>query len=237
MKEKLLKLIDLQNIDTKIVGIKKNLEKAPMELEKLLEESSPHTEKYNKDANLLKEKESKNLKYKMELEEKTDNLKSLQMRLSNVKNAKELSAVDTEINAVKKNIGEIEEKSIKLLDEIDDLKKEISEEEQIIKEEKKNIGELEIKIGKEKQATSGEIDSLEKERKKIADQIPEELLEKYEFIFEKRESKAIVAVKDSVCTGCYMSVPPQMVNDIKKGLKIFYCQYCSRMLFYPEWEN
>lgn len=236
MKEDLLKLLDLQNIDTKIVNIKKRLEKSPVELAKLLEEFEPHNEKYNNSVNLLKEKEAQNLKYKMELEEKTALLKKLQGRLSNVKNAKELSAVDTEINGVKKSISEIEENTIKLLDEIDNLKKEISDDEQIISGEQKNIDEIKVKIESEKNEISGELNKLETGRKKIANLVDKDLLKKYEFIFEKKESKAIVLIKDSVCTGCYMSIPPQTVNDIRKGLKIYYCQYCSRILYYPEWE-
>lgn len=237
MKKKLLKLIDLQNIDSKIVNLKKRLQKLPNELEKLLEEFNPHLEKFNSSKDLLKEKEAQSLKDKMDLEEKGEALKNLQKRLSNVQNAKELSAVDSEINTVKKNISEIEEASIKLLDEIDNLKKEVSEQEQIINEQQKNIDELKGKINAEKNEFSGELKKMEEERNKLADDVPKDLLEKYDFIFQKKESKAIVAVKDGVCTGCYMSIPPQMVHDIKKGFDIFYCQYCSRILYYPEWEE
>lgn len=237
MKEKLLKLVDLQNIDTKIFDINKAQEKLPKELGKLLDEFSPRLKKHNNNKSLLKLKEAENLKYKMELEEQTSTLKSLQDKLSKVQNAKELSAVDKEINGVKKNIGEIEDKSIKLLDEIDNLKKEISEEEQITAEEQKRIDELKKEIEAKKNETDSEIQSLEKERKKIANTLPAELLEKYEFIFKKRESKGIAAIRDGVCTGCHMSIPPQTVFDVRKYLEIFYCQYCSRILYYPEWEN
>ncbi len=237
MKEQLLKMVDLQNIDTKIYNITKSLKKLPKELDKLLEEFNPRLEKHINNQNSLKEKEAENLQYKKELDEKAAALKSLQDRLSKVQNTKELNAVDKEINGIKKRIGEIEENNIKLLDEIDDFKKEISEEEQIIAEEKKHIDELKKEIEARKNKTSAELNPLERKRNKIAETLPTEMLEKYEFIFEKREGKAIVPVKEEVCTGCYMSIPPQVVSDIRKGLKIICCQYCSRMLYYPEWEN
>ncbi len=237
MKEQILKMVDLQNIDTKIYNINKELSKLPRDLDKLLEEFNPRQKKYNNKKNNLKEMEAENLKCKMELDENTSKLKSLQERLSKVQNAKELSAVDKEINGIKNAIGETEEKNIKLLDDIDDIKKEISEEDQVIKEEKKRVDELNKKIKIKTNETSGELKTLERERMKIANTLPQELLDKYEFIFEKKEGKAIVAVKEEVCTGCYMSIPPQVISDIRKGFEIFYCQYCSRMLYYPEWEN
>ncbi len=237
MKEKLLKLVDLQNVDTRIYNIKKDLEKSPEELDKLLATFNPRLEKYNNNKNLLKEKGKNNLEYKMALDDKTAKLKSLQDRLSRVQNAKELSAVDKEINGAKKDISETEDQNIKLLDEIDNLKKGISEEDQIITEEQKRIDELKQKIETEKNNANNELKALEQERKKIANTLPQELLEEYEFIFRKRESKAIAAIRNDVCTGCNMSIPPQTINDVKKGFEIIYCQYCSRILYYPEWEN
>lgn len=237
MKEKLLKLVDLQNIDTKIFNIKKNLEKLPQELDELLGEFDPRLKKHNTNKDFLKEKEKTNLKYKMDLEDKAAKLKSLQGRLSQVQNAKELSAVDKEITGVKQDISDIEDKNIKLLDEIDNLKKEVKEEEQIIVEEQKHIDEIKQKIEDEKNKTDEELKDLEQGRKKIANTLPQELIEEYEFIFGKRESKAIVAIKGESCTGCFMSIPPQTISDVRKGFEIIHCQYCSRILYYPEWEN
>lgn len=237
MKEDLLKLVDLQNLDTKIYNIKNDLEKLPIELQKLLDEFNPALEKYESNKDLLKKQEAENLKFKLELEENSSILKTLQDRLSKVRNAKELSAIDKEINGVKKTINAIEDKNIKLLDDIDNLKKESSEENQIISEQQKHLDELKQQIEKKKNETSNELKSLEHERTKIANTLPPDLLDKYEFIFNKRDKKAIVPIKDEICTGCYMSIPPQVVSDVKKGFKIFYCQYCSRMLYYPEWES
>ena len=237
MKEKLLKLVDLQNIDSKIFNIKKNLEKLPQKLDELLEEFDPRLEKHNTNKNSLKEKEKTNLVYKMELDDKAAKLKSLQGRLSQVQNAKELSAVDKEITSVKQDISDIEDKSIQLLEEIDNLKKEIKEEDQIIVEEQKHIDEIKQKIKNDKNKADEELKNLEQERNKIANTLPQELIDEYEFIFEKRESKAIVAIKDEACTGCFMSIPPQTISDVRKGFELIHCQYCSRILYYPEWEN
>lgn len=237
MKEQLLQLVDLQNIDSKIYDIKRKLQKLPDKLKQMKDEFDPRLLKYNGMKETYKTKESNNLRLDLELKEKEELLKELHVKLSNVKKARELNAVDSEINNVKKNMVEIQSNKKKLAEEIDTLSKEVKEEEQIIQEQEKNIKELEESIQKEKEESSSLLENLIKEREKVAETIPPELLSEYEFIFEKKAGKAIVGVKGTVCTGCHMSIPPQTVSDIKKGDKVFHCQYCSRILFYPEWEN
>lgn len=237
MKEQILRLVDLQNVDSKIYEIKKQLKRLPEELDKMKVEFLPQKEKYENLKTGLKEKESLNLQYQSDLKGNEEKLKSLQKRLSEVKNAKELNAVDTEINSVKKVISETEDNNIKLLEEIDVVKKELTESEQIIQEEEKKINEIQNRINEETQKSEVELKNLNEEREKILVDIPADLLCDYDFIFKKRDGKAIVAVKNSTCCGCYMSVPPQTVNDVRKAEQIIHCQYCSRILYYPEWEN
>ncbi len=237
LKEQLLSLVDLQKIDLKIYNIKKEMKKLPDELNKLKEEFEPRLKAYEKKKNLVKEKEVENMKIQMELKAKEELLKELQEKLYQVKNAKELNAIDAEINTTKKEISELEEKVIKFIDEIDNLKKELKEEEQIIQAEQKNIEELQAQISKEESANKSQLEELMKERKKIAKMIQPQILSDYEFISKNKNGIGIVAVKDGVCTGCYMTLPPQTIHDIRKGIKIYHCQFCARILYYPEWEN
>jgi len=55
---------------------------------------------------------------------------------------------------------------------------------------------------------------------------------KYEQIFERRGGSAVVVVRQGVCTGCHMGVPPQMYNELQKFRDIRQCPNCHRILFY-----
>jgi len=237
LKEQLLLLVDLQKIDLKIYNIKKEIEKLPNELNKLRQEFEPRLKAYEEKKKQLKEKEVENMKTQMELKEKEELLKELQQKLYQVKNAKELNAIDAEINTTKKSISELEEKGIKLIDEIDNLKKELKEEEQIIQAEQNNINDLQKQISEEENKNKKQLETLTKEREKIASEISSDILSDYEFIAKNKNGVGIVAIKNGVCTGCYMTLPPQMIHDIRKGIKIYHCQFCARILYYPEWEN
>jgi hypothetical protein len=65
-----------------------------------------------------------------------------------------------------------------------------------------------------------------------------EVISKFQRII-RRNSKGIVAVRGSVCTGCNMILPAQFANDVHHTFKendgkIYFCPYCSRVLYYEE---
>ncbi len=237
MQKQLLSLVDLQKIDLEIIDLNNKLSAEEEELERLKAELEPKLKEFEAKKEKLNERELETKKNDTELKEKEEHLKTLQQQLYNVKNAKELNAIDTEISTVKKQISELEDLNIKALEELDTLKKEIEEEEKIISEQEKNVKELEEKIAEEKKGFEAEADKLRAKREAIAETIDDELLRDYEFIAKNKDGVGIVAVKNGVCSGCYMTIPPQTVNDIRKGFKIHHCQFCSRILYYPEWEN
>ena len=60
----------------------------------------------------------------------------------------------------------------------------------------------------------------------------EEVIYKFEKIVRKKEGLGIVSIKNSVCMGCNMILPPQFVNDVRREEKIIFCPNCSRILYF-----
>jgi uncharacterized protein len=154
------------------------------------------------------------------------------MRMNRIKNAKELQALQREIEQIRQGNGELEEDLIRVFEDIDRIKAEIKGKEDeagILQEEwKQKHDEMESKI-------SG-IDQLVSEasmlRQKIASQIAAELISRYELIFARRGGTAVVEVAGGICQGCYMNIPPQLWNEIIKSEKVNLCPSCQRILYY-----
>src|SRR5919108_3664268 len=72
------------------------------------------------------------------------------MRMNRIKNAKELQALQREIDQIKQNNSELEEELIKIMEDVDSVKKEISfKQEELVKmqqEWQKKQGELQTQI-------------------------------------------------------------------------------------------
>ena len=97
------------------------------------------------------------------------------------------------------------------------------------KEHKLQLAEIDKAIEEIKK----EITALDEERQKFVPQVDLDLMHQYNTILKKREGSALVALEGNSCGGCYMTFPPQTINEIKLKEKIIVCESCSRILYEP----
>ncbi len=67
-----------------------------------------------------------------------------------------------------------------------------------------------------------------------ADLVPE-LLKAYSKV--KRmcpDSKALAPVRNSICMGCHMNIPPQMYNELQRYDSLKLCPFCNRILYWDK---
>ena len=60
------------------------------------------------------------------------------------------------------------------------------------------------------------------------------MFRRYEFIRERLDHPVIVAVKDGICTGCHIAVPPQTFIELQRGQQIMSCPNCQRLIFWDK---
>jgi predicted nucleic acid-binding Zn-ribbon protein len=98
-------------------------------------------------------------------------------------------------------------------------------------EENKKICEAEEK------GIEQEISELREKRKELASQIRQELYDNYSKVLRIGKGVAVVPIKGSSCSGCHMSLPPQLINDVRKNEEIIDCSNCHRILYYEGLEG
>jgi predicted nucleic acid-binding Zn-ribbon protein len=154
------------------------------------------------------------------------------MRMNRIKNAKELQALQREIEQLKQHNGELEENLIILMEEIDGIKAQIQAKEAEMTamqdEWQEKQQELKVQITGIDQAVS----EAASRRQRIASQVAGELISRYELIFARRGGTAVVEVAGGICQGCYMNIPPQFLNEIIKSEKLNLCPSCQRILYF-----
>ncbi|MCW5201092.1 hypothetical protein VU07_04770, partial [Desulfobulbus sp. F4] len=74
-------------------------------------------------------------------------------------------------------------------------------------------------------------------RNQLAHELPSAQIKRYDKLLIKRKGLAVVRVSAGVCQGCFMTVPPQLFNQVRKGGEICACPACQRILFYVADEN
>ncbi|MFH1776283.1 MAG: C4-type zinc ribbon domain-containing protein [Candidatus Omnitrophota bacterium] len=233
--EQLKLLMEMQEIDSEAAALVAEKNEKP-DLITELKNSIEHrlTSFRTKEENYKKTQLERKAK-ELELQTKEESVKKQQLQLYQVKTNKEYSALQLEINKTKADNSLLEEEVIKLLEKIDSTKKEIDKEKNELKEDedltKQKIAAIEIAM----RELDDKINQLNLQRAQISTKVDKEILARYERIINgKNDSLGIVEVKDSMCCGCFMITPPQVINEIKMNNNLILCERCARILYVKE---
>jgi len=225
------RLVHLQETDERIVAFQKEEEEIPNEIHQKELSAKQLEAEYNETRASLDELDQQISDLNLELDEVKDNQRRSQARALAVKTQREYQAVQREGEIARKRRGEI-----------DGQIKEILEEKLIVEE---GCHEVESRIGdqtkmlkKERNAADsrmkkiqGEREDLEKTREVEAGLIDPMLLSKYQKVFDRYRGKGVVKVSGGVCNGCFMTVPPQLYNQVLAQGGVHQCPNCTRIIY------
>lgn len=93
------------------------------------------------------------------------------------------------------------------------------------------VSEEESRLKAELSDRNKQLTGLEKEEKKVAKDLDEELLFKFERIVRSTEGYGIVPLEGNCCTGCYMNLPAHFVNRVRSASEVLFCTH-GRLVFY-----
>lgn len=231
LKEQILKLSYLQEIDSEIYALKQEKEAKPAEI-KLLEAAFEEKKKQmaELDKSLLDLQKQRNER-ELDLASKEENVKKLQTQLYTLKTNKEYQAMITEIDGGKADASMIEDKILEIFTQADKVKAEVDQEKARLKEEEKSFNEQKNKVDGRLKEIDGRMSQLDAQRKQASVDIDPKILKQYERILNSRDGLAIAEVRDNSCKGCNMLVPAQVINLIKMYQRIITCEVCNRMLY------
>lgn len=211
---------ELEDIPTELHGLKRKFQKIQRTIKEIESNLESHNERSKK---LIKEKEECDL-----------NKDKYESQISLIKTQREYEAITSEIAQIKEKLEVIEEEEMNALQEIEEMKKVIDEQNDLYVQLKTTIaekGKVVNKLMKEKQK---ELDKCLKAKEKISAGLDEEIIYKFEKIVKKKDGIGIVSIRNNVCMGCNMILPPQFVNDVRREEEIIFCPNCSRILYYYE---
>jgi hypothetical protein len=185
-------------------------------------------EKEQKDS-IVKRDENEN-----EIEKLKENQKKFKAQLYQVRNNKEYDALTKEIDHTEEHINKLEAENNSLADRSKVLTQEIEEITPKVDELKNELKEKEADLKEIIKANEREETKLLEERKKIEGAVKKNDISSYLRIRKAKKGLAVATIKRSACSGCHNIVPSQRQLEIRRNNKLFYCEYCGRILVSSE---
>jgi uncharacterized protein len=236
MEEVFERLREYQEILTKRVGIEREVDEIPKALDAQMELLSRVKKSYIEKSEAFQAAEAKVRQLRQELAEAEASRESAEKQMDAISTQREYEALNKEIrDATDREHGfrkdlQREERSLAEIEET------LRRDESMIQLQESEIAEKGAKINSEKEQKLAEIGELKANEEKASGGIDKDVLFKFERIIRNKQGLGIVPVKGYVCTGCYMILPAQFVNEVRSGNRIIFCPYCSRVLYYQDTE-
>lgn len=237
MDEQVRWLVELQRRDTKLMELRRLRTELPVELERIDEEIQRQRAQLQEAREHLEELKLRRRKRERDLEVEVEKVKRSQSRLYEAKTNKEYQALLKEIESVKENIGTLEEEILLLLEKTDATVAELNAREEAFREAEKAMSAQRDSIIAELGGLESQELQLQEQREQAATHIDENWMGVYAKVAKRYGGLAVVRVDGGTCQGCFLSLPPQLYNEILKNARVVQCPFCSRFVYHEQQGN
>jgi predicted nucleic acid-binding Zn-ribbon protein len=232
--EELAALIKLAQIDTSKHDLEAELGQAPerlkenqTDLKRLQDLLDAERKQVEEAVGLLEAQEE-------EIKEQGQSLARSKSKSAKARTMREIEAVERELETIRRSMREREE-------ERERLKSAIEQRKAIVTQHEQELKELAVFVATEEQTTVERIERLKKEKSDVlagredaVSKISPVILKRYDLIRSRRGGSAAVQLKEDMCGGCFMIIPPQLANAIRTGDTLEQCPRCQRFLYPPD---
>ena len=231
VEEKLVAVLSLQKIDSKIDEIQTLKGELPMEVKDLEDEIEGLQTRIN---NIDAEINTVNAFIDAKTEAKKEAqalIKKYEKQQDNVKNNREFEAINKEMEMqeleVRLNDKHIKDATFDLRDRTNiriKTEEKIKDVEESLKIKRSELEKITVDTDKEEKILA--VKSAE-----AKDKVDPRLLTAYERIRKSyRNGLAVVPIMRDSCGGCFNVIPPQRQSEIRQHKKIIVCEHCGRIL-------
>ena len=174
----------------------------------------------------------------MELEILTtdERIKKSTETLRQVKTDREYQVLQREIDNNKKRLENLEDALLKIFDEKDAQEKIVQEQlldlEQVTAKIRSEQADIDRKCEDDREL----LETYRQQKEDIGSSLSPDLLRTFDEISGTSGGLAVAEVRNEVCRGCFMNIPPQLYIEVQRGKDLILCPQCNRILYFSDSE-
>ena len=235
--EELELLLELQATDHRVRKVRHQLDDLPeqQQLEATLARAGELDRGHDDVRVELERASSRQRQLEREIEVLSDRRDAERARLydGTVAHAREMKAVEAEIETTTRRIDEHEELLLEVLEQVEGLETQAAAFVADGEVARGQAAELEAARDAAARDLLVELGELEADRSRRASQLPEELLARYEAAAQRAGGTGVGKLIDGSCTACRLSMSRADVGELLAGPPLTTCPQCRRLLVVP----
>ena len=149
-----------------------------------------------------------------------------------IANAKELEAIQHELENLKKRRSDREDELLALLEQKEELDERARQAESASSESRRQVEETASAADEELVKVVAELQAHVADREAIVPQLDPDLVELYEDLRRTKKGVGAAALIDGVCQGCHEQLSPAELDRMKRADGVKRCVHCRRILVF-----
>ncbi|MDR1545376.1 MAG: C4-type zinc ribbon domain-containing protein [Deltaproteobacteria bacterium] len=234
MKDILLKLVTLQDLDNKMAQWRRTIAEGPS----LLAQAGEKLAGLEAALSALQTRVAENARLRRELEAEAADLTQRkatnQARQLKARNNDEYRAVLKEAESITTQLGDRETKLLVLMDEADKLEADLPGATAERGAERESYQAVAVEIEKAVADSLAQEAQAQVEREALLASIPRDALSRYQTVAKNRDGQAMAPISGGLCQVCRLSIPPQLFNELQKNDKMLACPNCARIIYWRQ---
>ncbi|MBC7979416.1 MAG: hypothetical protein H7Y36_02525 [Armatimonadetes bacterium] len=227
-------LLILQDRDRRLISLRKDLVKLPLDEARAKAKLAGDLEAVKKAHDALREVELKVKKIEMDAETRRTTIKRLKVQQFETKKNDEYNALGHEVVRYAKELDTFETKELEAMEEVDVFRNKLTEAEALLARTRKLVDEDLATIKERHARMEVQVSEVEAEREKLLGNVSEDHLPLYERLMKSKDGMAIATLKDGKCTGCHMKVIASTAIAVQGEKEVTQCENCGRILAMDE---
>jgi predicted nucleic acid-binding Zn-ribbon protein len=226
------KLLVLQDRDSRLARLNSELARIPQEQAGLDRQEKAAVDAAEQAKTESRRNEADRKKLQMDSAAKMDQVRKYKTQLLEIKNNEQFHALQHEIVAAESEVRKIEDVELELMEKYEVLQVSVKQADAKLKETKHSIETQRVDLTKKAGVVQVQANELTEERKRLAAEIDESVLDRYDRIFRSKHGQAVVRISNGLCTGCHLKLTAQEIHDAQGGSELVTCTNCGRILYW-----
>ena len=229
-------LIRLQKAETETVRILSYLKGIDKEKEALESKLTAFVKALDKKKNAFDAVVKKVTDMELEILTTDERIKKSTETLRQVKTDREYQVLQREIDNNKKRLEDLEDALLKVFDEKDAQEKVVQEQLLDLEQVTAKIRSEQADIDRKCQDDRELLETYRQQKEDIGASLSPDLLKTFDEISGTSGGLAVTEVRNEVCRGCFMNIPPQLYIEVQRGKDLILCPQCNRILYFSDSE-
>lgn len=225
-------LLRLQDCDQRLKALQAELETVPIERKRIEQTLATKGAAFEQVKQENRDFEMRRKKLELDVKARQDSIGRYKTQQFQTRKNEEFQALGHEIERLEREITQIEDKELDLMEESERAQAQIQQAEQELSATKIQFDQRLAALEQKEQTLGGRLREAESEHEKLAAAVDSDLLFQYRRLFASKGGDAVVPIEHEVCTGCHMKNTTTTVYRAKMGREIIHCEQCGRILYF-----